>query len=189
MQVHAQQSRHLGSNVCGQYRHPRHPSHPHSRLKLVRRYCYQIILQQVPGNQTRSQHHHRISPRHRNDGRPSADRFIETRPSSPNVNRNDKAVNGVGNTTWNTTQGPLMVPLVGNVKVTSAWFNYESTITTTTKHYPLALHGLTAIVGFYENRNKVENVSRDYKEHTCIKNSVGLHITEGIHIHSSPLIR
>ena len=44
-------------------------------------------------------------------------------------------------------------------------------------------------MGFYKNRDKEANVLSDCKEHSGIKNSVGLFINEGIHVHSSPFLR
>ena len=65
----------------------------------------------------------------------------------PNVNRHDKSVKQVGNIMWATTRVPLIMTLVGNVKVTSVRLDEEFAITMATKYHPLALHWLIAIMG------------------------------------------
>ena len=73
--------------------------------------------------------------------------------------------------------------------MTSVLLDEDSAITTETKYHPLALQWLTAIIGFYEDRDKVTKVLRDCKGHTGIKKRAGIFINEGIHIQSSPLLR
>ena len=79
---------------------------------------------------------------------------------------------------WDTTRVPLVTSLVGHANETSVRLNEETIIAMATKHYPLTLHWLTAILGFYENMKNGANVLRDCKEHNSIKNSVGLPINE-----------
>ena len=54
--------------------------------------------------------------------------------------------------------------------------------------FPLAFHWLTAIVGFYHNRDNGLNSLVDYKDCMSIQDSVGLFVNEKSFITSSGLI-
>ena len=81
----------------------------------------------------------------------------------PDNNRHTKVVKLVGSTTLVTTRVPLVVPLVGRLNAASVRFDEYSAITTATKCHPIALHWLTAIMDFYENRENGTKVLRDFK--------------------------
>ena len=137
-----------------------------------RQHHHQRLLRYVPRNQNRGRYQYILSPRNRNNGRPNIDRSTKLRHSRSKRQQLQKSVKGIGNTTWHATRSTLIAPLVGNVKVNTVQFDDQYAITKVSKHHPLALRWLTAVMGWHKNRDKEVNVLHDCKECAGIKNSV-----------------